>query len=158
MTATTEVPTVADSDSENNDFRTWMKSLGYNSKQVSAAGELVGMSASLAGHSSRGIRELTTTERLAMTAATAGLPAWSPETAAQIEAVRTVYEMLKAEIKEAASAGGAEAEAVRTIRAVIRAEALRIATESRQGHADDPETDQAIRSLLQAFAQRANVR
>lgn len=149
---------MADDETDNNDFRAWMKSMGFNSKQVSAAGELVGMSSSLAGHSSRGLRDLTTTERLAMAAATAGMPAWSPARAPEIEAIRTLYEMLKAEMKEVSKGGGAEEEAVRTIRAVIRAEALRIATEARQDAGSDPETDHTIRSLLQAFARRANVR
>ncbi|UDF29347.1 UNVERIFIED_ORG: hypothetical protein LHK14_17815 [Roseateles sp. XES5] len=158
MTATIGVPTMADDETENNDFRTWMRSMGFNSKQVSAAGELVGMSSSLAGHSSRGLRDLTSTERLAMAAATAGLPAWSPDSATEIEAIRTLYELLKAEMKEVANGGDAEEEAVRTVRAVIRAEALRVATEARQETGSDPETDRVIRSLLQAFAQRSSAR
>ena len=129
--STGDLSTVTE-EADTNDFRSWMKSMGYNAKQVSAAGDLVGMSSSLAGHSSRGIRELTVTERLAMTAATAGLPPWTRDTAVDIEAVRTVYELLKEEVKQASAGSGAEEEAVRTIRAVIRAEALRVATESRQ--------------------------
>lgn len=138
-------------DSEINDFRAWMKSLGYNAKQVSTAGDLVGMSASLAGHSSRGLRELTKTERLAMAAATASLPEWTPDTAAELEAVRTLYAMLKTEIT-ASTGAAAEAEAVRTIKALIRSEASRIASE-RSSPGQDQETDQAILALLRAAAQ-----
>lgn len=155
--STGDISTVTE-EADTNDFRSWMKSMGYNAKQVSAAGDLVGMSSSLAGHSSRGIRDLSLTERLAMAAATVGLHPWTPGAAAEIEAVRTVYDLLKAEVKQASAGGGAEEEAVRTIRAVIRAEALRVATESRQEAGADPETDQAIRSLLQAFSKRASER
>lgn len=154
----TKEETMTDADTEANDFRAWMKALGYNAKQVTAAGELLGMSPSLAGHSSRGLRDLTKTERLAMAAATAGLPEWSPETAAEMGAIGTLYGALKAEIQAAMSGGVVEADAVRTIRAVIRAEALRVATEARLGATDDPETDQTILSLLQAAAQRASAR
>lgn len=154
----TKDETMTEAEPETNDFRTWMKALGYNAKQVTAAGELLGMSPSLAGHSSRGLRDLTKTERLAMAAATAGLPQWSPDSTAELEAIGTLYGILRAEIQAASSGGAAEADAVRTIRAVIRAEALRVATEGRLGATDDPETDQAILSLLQAAAQRANAR
>lgn len=159
MTETTiEERAVSEADSETNDFRAWMKSLGFNAKQVSTAGDLVGMSSSLAGHSSRGLRELTKTERLAMAAATAGLPEWEPGAATDLEAVRTIYMLLKDEIGQAKSGSGSEADALRTIRAVIRAEALRIATEARLEKTEDPEGDQAILALLRAAAQRANVR
>ncbi len=145
-------------DEAETDFRAWMKSMGYHSKQVSTAGEMVGMSPSLAGHSSRGLRELTHTERLAMAAVTAGLPAWSPETSAEIEAVRTLFTMLKGEMAQAQRGAGPEADSIRTIRAVIRSEALRLATESRTPASDDPETDQAILALLRAAVQGTNAR
>lgn len=148
------IQTVAD----DNEFRVWMKAMGFNSKQVSAAGETIGMSPSLAGHSSRGVRELTQTERLAMAAATAGIPPWTPEAAAEIEAVQTLYTLLKGEIAQAAAGSGAEVEALRTIRAVIRSEALRIATEAQMEKAAAPETDQAILALLRAAVQGANAR
>jgi hypothetical protein len=149
---------MTDAETETNDFRAWMKALGFNAKQVTAAGETIGMSSSLAGHSSRGLRELTMTERLAMAAATAGLPAWTPDTAAELDAVGTLYGAMKAEIQAAKAGGSIEADAVQTIRAVIRAEALRLATEARLGSTEDPAADQAILSLLQAAAQRASAR
>ncbi len=140
-------------ESESNDFRLWMKSLGYNAKQVSTAGEVVGMSASLASHSSRGLRELTYTERLAMAAATAGLPAWTPENAEDIETVRVLLRILKDETFSLKTGSGTEEEAVRAIRAVIRSEAYRIAMETRVEKSADPETDQAILALLRAAVQ-----
>ncbi|MEH7904033.1 hypothetical protein V7794_22820 [Rhizobium laguerreae] len=151
MTATTEVPTVAD-ENDSNDFRVWMKSMGYNAKQVSNAGELVGMSPSLAGHSSRGLRELTQTERLAMAAATAGIPPWTPENADEIETVRILRRILSDEIVAAQSGVTTQEEAVRTIKALIRSEAYRIALESRS-NAADPETDRTILDLLRAAVQ-----
>ncbi|NEH72301.1 hypothetical protein [Rhizobium leguminosarum] len=157
MTATTEVPTVAD-ENDSNDFRVWMKSLGYNAKQVSNAGELVGMSPSLAGHSSRGLRELTYTERLAMAAATAGIPAWTPEKADEIETVRILRRILSDEIFAAQSGVATQEEAVRTIKALIRSEAYRIASESKSTNAADPETDRTILALLRAAVQGTSER
>lgn len=158
MTPTTEETIMAEADSETNDFRAWMKALGFNAKQVTAAGELVGMSSSLAGHSSRGLRELTHTERLAMSAATAGLPAWTPETSAEIEAVRGLHAVLKSEVANIDGDAGAESEAVRTIKALIRSEAMRIATGKANPQSDDPETDRAILALLRAAARDASAR
>ncbi|MDH6273611.1 hypothetical protein M2311_003701 [Rhizobium leguminosarum] len=156
MIATTEVASVADE--ESNDFRTWMKSLGYNAKQVSNAGEVVGMSPSLAGHSSRGLRELSYTERLAMAAATAGLPAWTPEKADEIETVRILRRILSDEIAAAQTGVATQEEAMRTIKALIRSEAYRIASESRSTNAADSETDQAILALLRAAVQGTSAR
>lgn len=150
MNATSEDTIMAEAENDSNDFRAWMKSLGFNAKQVSAAGELVGMSPSLAGHSSRGLRELTQTERLAMAAATAGLPAWSPETAAEIEAVRSLYTGLKGEMQANGGASGVEAQAIQTIHALIRSEAARIAAERAKPQGLDEEVSRAIRDLLKA--------
>lgn len=158
MMTDNEVSSVTAAEPEANDFRAWMKALGYNAKQVTSAGELLGMSPSLAGHSSRGLRDLTKTERLAMAAATAGLPQWSPDSAADLEVIGKLYSILRAEIQAATAGGSIEADAVRTIRAVIRAEALRLATETRLGSTEDPAADQAILSLLQAAVQRASAR
>lgn len=149
MTAITEVHAVADTDNDN-DFRTWMKSEGYNSKQVTQAGETIGMSPSLAGHTSRGLRELTDTERLAMAAVTANLPRWSPDNASYILAHKTLSIILEDEISKVGS--DAEAEAVRAIKAVIRSEAHRIATEGRVTQTDDAETDRKILDLLRSAA------
>lgn len=156
MNMMTEVSSVAD-ESESNDFRLWMKSMGYNAKQVGLAGERIGMAAAMAGRTGRGERELSETERLAMTTATVGLPSWTPETASEIEAMSTLYTLMKNEIARAKAGSGEEADALRTIRAVIRSEAHRLATESRQENSD-PETDRAILALLRAAAQDANAR
>jgi len=126
MTATTEVILVADADNETNDFRAWMKAMGFNAKQVGQAGELIGMASAMAGRTGRSERELTETERLAMSAATAGLPAWSPEAAAEIEAIRTLYTMLKREMDQAGAGSGAEVDAVKTTRALIRLSAIHL--------------------------------
>ncbi|EJB02916.1 hypothetical protein Rleg9DRAFT_1731 [Rhizobium leguminosarum bv. trifolii WSM597] len=137
-------------DEESNDFRSWMKSMGYNAKQVSVAGEVLGMSPSLAGHSSRGLRELTKTERLAMAAATTGIPEWSPANEPELMAVRMLYTILTDEIQRVAVGSDPEMEALRAIRAVIRSEAYRLATESRLEPSPDPETDKAILDVLRA--------
>ena len=153
MDVTTEVASVADAGNEDNDFRRWMKAMGFNAKQVSYAGDQVGMSPSLAGHSSRGLRELSYTERMAMAAATVGLPEWNPETAGEIEAMRTLHQVLRTELAQAKSGAAPEEDAVRTIRAIIRSEAHRLATEGRPARTEDPETDRAILDLLRAAVQ-----
>lgn len=158
MIALPEVPAVADAENETNDFRAWMKSMGFNAKQVTAAGEIVGMSPSLAGHSSRGLRDLTQTERLAMAAATAGLPAWSPESASEIEAVRTIYSVLKAETEASGGVSGTEAQAIQTINALIRSEAARIAAERSRPQGVGDEISRAIRDLLRAASLYTNDR
>ncbi len=149
MTMTTEVLPVADD--ESNDFRAWMRSMGYNAKQVGQAGESIGMAAAMAGRTGRSERDLADTERLAMSAATVGLPAWTPDSAVELDAVRTLYTMLKAELAQSKDSA-AEAEAVRTIKALIRSEASRIASERSAPHGQDQETDQAILALLRSAA------
>jgi hypothetical protein len=149
MEATTEVISVADAENDN-EFRQWMRSMGYNAKQVSVAGEVLGMSPSLAGHSSRGLRELTKTERLAMAAATTGIPEWSPASESELLAVRTLYNILTNEITRVEVGSDPELEALRAIRAVIRSEAYRIATETRLEPSPDPKTDKAILDVLRS--------
>lgn len=60
-----------------NEFREWMAAMGFNGKQVTKAGELIGMGASTAQFCYRGERRVTKTERLAMAAVTSDLPLWS---------------------------------------------------------------------------------
>ena len=62
-----------------NDFRTWVARMGFNSKQQSQAALLIGMEGRVASSTSTGKRELTPTERLAMSAIRAGLKPWTPE-------------------------------------------------------------------------------
>src|SRR5262245_14003836 len=68
-----------------NDFQIWMQKLGYHGKQVAEAGRVIGQGHRNNSHKTyTGQRELTDTERLAMAAVRAGLPAWTPETDQEI--------------------------------------------------------------------------
>ncbi len=58
------------------EFRTWMRAMGLNFKQVSTAAEMLGITTVVASHLSRGKRELSQQERLAMAALLAGLKPW----------------------------------------------------------------------------------
>lgn len=63
-----------------NDFKRWFKAMGYNERQVMMAAGTIGITgASIASGLSTGRRDLTETERLAMSAARIGLKPWSPE-------------------------------------------------------------------------------
>lgn len=66
------------------DFALWIERMGYNGKQVREAAARIGLGATTASQTSTGARELTDTERLAMAAVRAGLPAWTPETDEEI--------------------------------------------------------------------------
>ena len=67
------------------DFQIWLERMGYNRKQVSKAAATIGMTGpTTVSQTSSGTRELTYTERLAMAAVRAGLPAWTPETDQEI--------------------------------------------------------------------------
>lgn len=62
-----------------NHFRDWCIRLGFNEKkQLSVAGELLGMERRTASKTANGHRELTQVERLAMSAIRAGLQPWTP--------------------------------------------------------------------------------
>jgi hypothetical protein len=61
-----------------NDFREWCKRLGFNGKQLSAAGSLIGISARNSSLTASGHRELSPSERLAMSAVRVGLLPWTP--------------------------------------------------------------------------------
>lgn len=58
------------------EFRIWMRAMGLNAKQVSTAAEMLGITTVVASHLSRGKRELSRQERLAMAALLAGLKPW----------------------------------------------------------------------------------
>lgn len=63
----------------NNDFREWASRLGFGKKQVSVAASLIGIGhKDTASKVATGKRELTQTERLAMSAIRAGLQPWTP--------------------------------------------------------------------------------
>jgi hypothetical protein len=78
------------------DFAAWMEKMGYHGKQVTVAGEQIGMTGrATAQNTYRGERQLTETERLAMAAVRAGLPAWTPETDQEIADVKALREIVE---------------------------------------------------------------
>lgn len=62
----------------NNHFREWATRLGFGKKQVSVAGSLIGLAPRTSSLTANDHRELTQTERLAMSAIRAGLQPWTP--------------------------------------------------------------------------------
>lgn len=80
---------------EENDFRAWVAHLGYNKRQVTMAADTLGLGEVVASRLNRGERELSRTERLAMTAVAIGLPEWSPQTMAEVDAYRHLIEALR---------------------------------------------------------------
>lgn len=81
------------------EFRTWMRAMGLNSKQVSTAAEMLGITTVVASHLSRGKRELTQQERLAMAALLAGLKPWDEsrvEECLGVKAMITIASNLRA--------------------------------------------------------------
>jgi hypothetical protein len=73
------------------DFKKWATSMGFNGKEVSKAGEAIGIGMTSARERYRGEKEISLTERLAMAAVAAGLPAWSPSAEHEIAlAKRTI--------------------------------------------------------------------
>ena len=63
-----------------NDFRIWVARSGFNSRQISKAAALIGISGlNTVSSLSTGRRELTVSERLAMSAVRAGLKPWTPD-------------------------------------------------------------------------------
>lgn len=62
------------------DFRLWAARMGYGQRAISKAGEAIGLTGkSTTSLTYNGRRELTETERLAMTAVRLGLKPWTPE-------------------------------------------------------------------------------
>lgn len=78
------------------EFRAWMQAMGFNGKQVTKAGDMIGMGRSTALMSYRGERRLTKTERLAMAAVVSQALPWSPDTHPQIAAAGKVIAAVKA--------------------------------------------------------------
>lgn len=78
------------------DFQLWIEKMGYNRKQVREAAATIGMTgATIASQTSSGTRELTLTERLAMSAVRAGLKPWTPDNDQEIADLATLREMIK---------------------------------------------------------------
>ena len=78
------------------DFPAWMEKMGYHGKQVSLAGSQIGMSGKTTAQMTyQGTRALSDTERLAMAAVRAGLPAWTPETDQEIADVKSLREIIR---------------------------------------------------------------
>lgn len=78
-----------------NDFQIWVQKMGFNGKQIAEAGRRIGHGhPDTSGKTNRGERELTETERLAMAAVRAGLPAWTPETDQEIADAGAMVEIM----------------------------------------------------------------
>ncbi len=77
------------------DFKKWMDSLGYHGKEVTKAGETIGVGSTASKLRYRDEAPLTFTERLAMAAVAAGLPAWHPSTDQEIAACRQILETVR---------------------------------------------------------------
>ena len=60
-------------------FAAWARQMGFSGKEITRAGALIGLSEAQASRSNTGKRELSRTERMAMSAASAGLAPWSPD-------------------------------------------------------------------------------
>ncbi|MAZ85832.1 MAG: hypothetical protein CML31_05415 [Rhizobiales bacterium] len=78
-----------------NIFVEWMGHMGFHGKQVSEAGRSIGLKPRVTVQVKAGERELTPTERLAMSAVAAGLPEWSPENAEDFARVKAIIGTLK---------------------------------------------------------------
>lgn len=86
-----------------NDVALWIERMGFNGKQLSKAGDLLGVSERAWARRRSGELELTLTDRLAMAAVRAGLPPWSPETDKELSDVARLREV----IAEISGRGGA---------------------------------------------------
>ncbi len=82
------------------EFKQWMDTLGFNGKEVTKAGSLIGIGQTSSRERYRDEKELSLTERLAMAAVAAGIPPWSPETRSEIDAYRRVIEPVREVISE----------------------------------------------------------
>jgi len=79
-----------------NIFREWMHRMGFNGKQVTKAGNAIGMTGVRSIQATgTGEREVTETERLAMSAVAAGLEPWSPDYHDKLVKVRSVMDLIE---------------------------------------------------------------
>lgn len=73
------------------DFRLWVSRMGFNQRQVTVAADLIGIGTSkTASLTYTGRRELTQTERLAMSAVRLGLKPWTPGYDDELQAMAPV--------------------------------------------------------------------
>ena len=78
-----------------NIFREWLARMGFNQRQVTKGGNLIGMMGDRSiSATNSGTREATMTERLAMAAVAAGLEPWAPENHDKLVAIRAVAEAI----------------------------------------------------------------
>lgn len=72
-----------------NHFRVWVARMGFNGRQTTVAAEKIGItSRATASQTFTGKRELTLSERLAMSAVRAGLEPWTPEYDDELQAAK----------------------------------------------------------------------
>lgn len=76
-------------------FSQWLAAMGYNKKQVTKAGETLGLTTAEAVRRNTGEIESDLTQRLAMSAIRAGLPPWSPKADAEIVTVGQALELVR---------------------------------------------------------------
>lgn len=80
-------------------FSLWREAMGFNAKQVTKAGALLGIPTAGAVRRNRGETEPDLSERLAMAALRAGLPPWSPKTDAEIASFRHAVDFLRSAVE-----------------------------------------------------------
>lgn len=74
------------------EFREWMRVAGFNAKQVTKAGEAIGVAGWYASDLSRGERPLSVHDRMAMSAHLAGLKPWTAEESDELIAQKQLVE------------------------------------------------------------------
>lgn len=84
---------------EKNDFVLWMEEIHLNKKQVTIAGELIGLKLTTASLTVNNKREPSLTDRLAMSAVLVGLPAFSRDTLNHVVAVKALKEIVENEVE-----------------------------------------------------------
>lgn len=76
-------------------FRDFSVKMGFNAKQIAEAGNAIGLSAPVSYAISQGRREVSETERLAMSAVLAGLAPYDGGNEDEIIAVRQLSDIVK---------------------------------------------------------------
>lgn len=80
-------------------FGQWLTAMGFNGKQVSKGGALLGLGNQASVRRNLGDVESELVEQFAMSALRAGLPPWSPKTDAEIAAVGEVRRFMLAAVE-----------------------------------------------------------
>jgi len=84
-----------------NYFRLWLEYMGFNQKQVHKAGSMIGfVHRNTSSQANRGEKEITETERLAMSAVAAGLKPWTPRYHGQLALLRGVSDLIDERIAD----------------------------------------------------------